>query len=337
MIIVLKPGATKAEADEILAQIERRGLKPLYMPGVERIVLGALGDERQLADLNFSVYSAVDEVKPILTSYKLVSRDFQNHDTLVKVGNVEVGAGKFVVMAGPCAVESETQIEQAAKGVANGGGRILRGGAFKPRTSPYAFQGLGLEGLKLLAKAGHNNGLPVITEVIDSYDVSMVAEYADALQIGARNMQNYQLLKAVGQINKPVLLKRGPSATIEELLLAAEYILSEGNGQVMLCERGIRTYERAYRNTLDLNAVAYLKQRTHLPVIVDPSHGTGARELVGPLSLAAAAVGADGVIVEVHPDPTQALSDAQQQLTPDEFARLNKRISAVLQAVGSEL
>ncbi|PIP81157.1 MAG: 3-deoxy-7-phosphoheptulonate synthase [Gammaproteobacteria bacterium CG22_combo_CG10-13_8_21_14_all_40_8] len=336
MIIVLKPGATKEAADEILAQIEQRGLKPLYMPGVERIVLGALGDERKLSDLNFNAYPMVDEVKPILTSYKLVSRDFQSHDSLVKVGNVEIGGSTFIAMAGPCSVETEQQIELVAEAVAKAGGKILRGGAFKPRTSPYAFQGLGLKGLELLAKAGKNNGLPVITEVIDSHDVGLVAEYADALQIGARNMQNYQLLKAVGQAQRPVLLKRGPSATLEELLLAAEYILSEGNQQVMLCERGIRTYENAYRNTLDLNAVAYLKLKTHLPVIVDPSHGTGVHDLVAPLTLAAAAVGADGVIVEVHPEPKNALSDAQQQLRPEEFARLTQKLQQVLTAVGRE-
>jgi len=306
------------------------------MPGVERIVLGALGDERKLSDLNFNAYPMVDEVKPILTSYKLVSRDFQSHDSLVKVGNVEIGGSTFIAMAGPCSVETEQQIELVAEAVAKAGGKILRGGAFKPRTSPYAFQGLGLKGLELLAKAGKNNGLPVITEVIDSHDVGLVAEYADALQIGARNMQNYQLLKAVGQAQRPVLLKRGPSATLEELLLAAEYILSEGNQQVMLCERGIRTYENAYRNTLDLNAVAYLKLKTHLPVIVDPSHGTGVHDLVAPLTLAAAAVGADGVIVEVHPEPKNALSDAQQQLRPEEFARLTQKLQQVLTAVGRE-
>ncbi len=334
MIIVLKTEATKADADEILAQIELRGLKPLYMPGVERIVLGALGDERKLADLNFKAYPTVDEVKPILTSYKLVSRDFQSHDTVIKIGNVEIGGGKVILMAGPCSVESEEQVDLAAAAVKEAGGSILRGGAFKPRTSPYAFQGMGEEGLKILKDAGEKYDLPVITEVMNISDVEMVASYADILQIGARNMQNYGLLKAVGNQSKPVMLKRGPSATLEELLLAAEYIVAEGNNRVMLCERGIRTYENAYRNTLDLNAVAFLKQKTHLPVIVDPSHGTGINSLVAPLALAAVAVGADGLIIEVHPEPKRALSDAQQQLTPIEIKRLSKRIEAVANAVG---
>ncbi len=337
MIIVLKPEATKDDADRILAQIEERGLKPLFMPGVERIVLGALGDERLLSDLNLAAYNIVDEVKPILSSYKMVSREFQAHDTRINVGNVEVGGGKFVVMAGPCSVESTEQIETTADAVKDCGATILRGGAFKPRTSPYAFQGLGEEGLKMMKIAGEKSSLPIITEVMTSRDVDLVASYADILQIGARNMQNYRLLKSVGGVKNSVLLKRGPSATLEELLLAAEYIVSEGNPNVMLCERGIRTYENAYRNTLDLNAVAWLKQKTHLPVIVDPSHGTGVKSLVGPLSLAAAAVGADGLIIEVHPEPKKALSDAQQQLTPDEFALLMKQIRAVVSAVGGEL
>ena len=337
MIIVLKPEATKEDADKILAQIESRGLKPLYMPGVERTVLGALGDERKLNDLNLAAYDLVDEVKPILSSYKLVSRDFQSHDTCINVGDVEIGGGKFVVMAGPCSVESTEQIESTAEAVKASGASVLRGGAFKPRTSPYSFQGLGEQGLEMLQSAGNKSQLPVITEVVSSSDVALVAKYADILQIGARNMQNYNLLKALGNIDKPVLLKRGPSATLEELLLAAEYIVSEGNPQVILCERGIRTYENAYRNTLDLNAVAWLKQKTHLPVIVDPSHGTGIKNLVSPLALAGAAVGADGIFVEVHPEPKKALSDAQQQLTPDEFSQLMKQLTAVVHAVGGEI
>jgi len=329
MIIVLKTDATKEDADEILNKIESRGLKPLYMPGVERIVLGALGDERKLVDLNFKAYACVEEVKPILTSYKLVSRDFQHHDTVVKVKNVEIGGGKVVVMAGPCSVESYEQVETTALAVKQAGANILRGGAFKPRTSPYAFQGMGEPGLKILKEVGEKYDLPVITEVMNTSEVMMVSHYADILQIGARNMQNYGLLKAVGNQNTPVMLKRGPSATLEELLLAAEYIVSEGNKNVLLCERGIRTYEKAYRNTLDLNAVAYLKQKTHLPIIVDPSHGTGVKSLVSPLSLAGIAVGADGLIIEVHPEPKKALSDAQQQLTPEEFSRLGIKIKSM--------
>ncbi len=337
MIIVLKPEAQKEDADKILEKIKERGLKPLYMPGVERIVLGALGDERKLNDLNLAAYDMVDEVKPILSSYKMVSRDFQAHDTRINVGNVEIGGGKLVVMAGPCSVESTEQIELTAEAVCQSGASILRGGAFKPRTSPYAFQGLAEEGLKMMQIAGKKSSLPIVTEVMTSRDVELVASYADIIQIGARNMQNYRLLKALGSIKKPILLKRGPSATLEELLLAAEYIVSEGNPDVMLCERGIRTYENAYRNTLDLNAVAWLKTKTHLPVIVDPSHGTGEKTLVAPLALAAAAVGADGLIIEVHPEPRKALSDAQQQLTPDEFSQLMKSLTAVVHAVGGDI
>jgi len=337
MIIVLKPKTSKQDADEILQLIEARGLKPLYMPGVERTVLGALGDERKLADLNFSAFPAVDEVKPILSSYKMVSREFKNDDTVLNINGVSIGGNRFVVMAGPCSVESSEQLLSAARAVTASGGQILRGGAFKPRTSPYSFQGLGEEGLKILQQAKKEFDLPIITEVVSSSDVDLVCRYADILQIGARNMQNYRLLRAVGSCQTPVMLKRGPSATLEELLLAAEYILAGGNSQVMLCERGIRSFETSYRNMLDLNAVAYLKQRTHLPIIADPSHGTGVHDLVTPMALAAAAAGADGIMVEVHPDPIHAMSDAQQQLTPADFSTLMQKLQPVLQSLGRTL
>ncbi len=337
MIIVLKPQTSKADVEEILQLIESRGLKPLYLPGTERTVLGALGDERKLADLNFSAFPAVDEVKPILSSYKMVSREFKQENTIVDIDGVRVGGDHFVVMAGPCSVESSAQLLDAAKAVSTAGGQILRGGAFKPRTSPYSFQGLGEAGLQLLQEAKKATGLPIITEVVSSSDVDLVCRYADILQIGARNMQNYRLLRAVGTCRTPVMLKRGPSATLEELLLAAEYLLAGGNSQVILCERGLRSFETSYRNVLDLNAVAFLKQRSHLPVIADPSHGTGVHDLVAPLTLAAAAAGADGVMIEVHPDPIHALSDAQQQLKPEEFKILMQQLERLLHSLGKKL
>ncbi|CAH0532986.1 Phospho-2-dehydro-3-deoxyheptonate aldolase [Vibrio stylophorae] len=337
MIIVLTAKATKADADAILAQIEQAGLKPLFMPGVERIVLGALGDERVLQKLHLEANPCVQEVKPILTKYKLVSREVQAHDSVVRLGNLAIGGDRFTVIAGPCSVESQEQLMGAAKMVQRYGAVALRGGAYKPRTSPYDFQGMGEEGLKLLKQANTALGLPTVSEVMEVSQVDSLCQYVDCLQIGARNMQNYGLLKAVGETQKPILLKRGLSATIEELLLAAEYIYDAGNHNIMLCERGIRTYETATRNTLDLNAVAYLKQRSHLPVIVDPSHGTGVRELITPLSKAAVAVGADGIIVEAHLNPCQALSDGHQALDEADFAHLMQSIAPFVQAAGKTL
>jgi 3-deoxy-7-phosphoheptulonate synthase len=337
MIIVLKPGATEEQAQEILRKIEAEGLKPLYMPGTERTVLGAIGDERVLGKLQLEGHPLVESVKPILQPYKLVGRDMHPHDTVVRIGSASIGAGRFLVVAGPCAVESAEQMRATSRAVKAAGASALRGGAFKPRTSPYAFQGLGREGLKILAQAGAEVGLPTITEVVDVGDVDAVAEHADALQIGARNMQNFQLLKAVGQIHKPVVLKRGMAATLQDLLLAAEYIVSEGNDQVVLCERGIRTFEPATRNTLDLNAVPYLKQQSHLPVLVDPSHGTGKRELVAPMARAAAACGADGIMVEVHHDPRVALSDGMQSLFPEQFVELMATLRPFVEASGKAL
>lgn len=337
MIIVLKSKATEADAQEILSVIKEAGLKPLYMPGVERIVLGALGDERILANLPISAYSCVESVKPILTSYKQVSREMQSHDSQVDFGNTTIGGGKFCVIAGPGAIENKEQIFASAGIVKKYGGMGLRGGAYKPRSSPYSFQGLEEEGLKLMQQAAHANGLPCVSEIIDASLVDKVGQYIDAFQIGARNMQNFRLLKAVGETQKPIILKRGMSATIEELLLAAEYIFNEGNQNIVICERGIRTFEKATRNTLDLNAVAYIKTKSHLPIIVDPSHGTGIRELVAPMSKAAVACGADGIIVEVHNNPQVALSDGMQSLDENDFEKLMKGLLPFIKAAGKVL
>ncbi len=334
MIIVLTPKATEADAKQILNKIEQAGLKPLYMPGIERIVLGALGDERILASLQLAANPMVESVKPILTSYKQVSREMQSFDTQVQFGNKLIGGGSFAVIAGPCAIENKDQIFKSAAIVKKHGGIGLRGGAFKPRTSPYSFQGLEEQGLKLMQQASLEYDLPSVTEVIDASHVEMMSQYVDAFQIGARNMQNFRLLKAVGQTDKPVILKRGMSATIEELLLAAEYIFNEGNRNIIICERGIRTFERATRNTLDLGAVAYIKTKSHLPVIVDPSHGTGIRELVSPMARAAAACGADGIIVEVHYDPLVALSDGMQSLDEKDFEKLMRGLQPFVTAAG---
>ncbi|WP_413111379.1 3-deoxy-7-phosphoheptulonate synthase [Thaumasiovibrio sp. DFM-14] len=337
MIIVLKPEATEIEAKQILSRIEQAGLKPLYMPGIERIVLGALGDERILQKLHLDAFPCVEQLKPILSKYKMVSREVQAHDTVVRFGNAAIGGNSFAVIAGPCSVESQEQLLSVAKMVKQHGAIALRGGAFKPRTSPYDFQGLGVEGLALLQQANQQLNIPTVSEVMEVSQVNTMHDYVDCLQIGARNMQNYALLKAVGESGKPVLLKRGLSATIEELLLAAEYIYDAGNPNIILCERGIRTYETATRNTLDLNAVAYLKQKSHLPVIVDPSHGTGVRELVIPLSRAAAAVGADGIIVEAHLNPCEALSDGHQALTEPMFEQLMQELRPFVEAAGKTL
>jgi len=337
MIIVLKPHATKADADEILGQIETLGLKPLYMPGVERTVLGALGDERVIGRLHLESHPMVERVTPILSSYKLVSRDLHPEDTVVRLGDVPVGGSAFTVIAGPCAVESREQMMATARAVKAGGAHALRGGAYKPRSSPYSFQGLGLEGLKILQEVSEATGLPAVTEVVEVADVAAVEEHAAAFQVGARNMQNFRLLKALGGSRKPVILKRGMAATVDDLLLAAEYVVSEGNHDVILCERGIRTFETATRNTLDLNAIPHIKAHSHLPVIVDPSHGTGVRDYVAPMAKAAAACGADGLLVEVHSDPKAALSDGQQSLHPEEFERLMRELVPFVEAAGRHL
>ena len=328
MIIVMQAGATKRERDEVIRKIKELGYKPHVIHGTTRDVIGAVGDERGKVVLqSIELMEGVENVVPILKPYKLASREVKKETSIIKISDsVTIGGKDIIVIAGPCAVESEEQIIEVATAVKQAGARILRGGAFKPRTSPYAFQGMKEEGLKLLAKAREETGLPIITEVVNPETAELVAEYADILQIGTRNAQNFELLKKLGQIKKPVLLKRGMSMTIQELLMSAEYILSEGNQSVILCERGIRTFETATRNTLDLSAIPVLKQKTHLPVVVDPSHATGNYQYVAPMSFAAIAAGADGLIVEVHPDPEHASSDGPQSLKPENFAAMMAKL-----------
>ncbi len=337
MIIILKPSATKEDADEIIARIDSVGLKPLYMPGTERTVLGAIGDERVLGGLHLESHPLVERITPILTPYKLVSRDVHPADTVVKIDGVPVGGKRFMVIAGPCAVETREQLLATAEAVKEAGAHCLRGGAYKPRSSPYSFQGLGVKGLRILHDATQMTGLPAVTEVVEAGDVATVEKWASAFQVGARNMQNYRLLKKLGQSSKPVILKRGMAASVEDLLLAAEYIVSEGNPNVILCERGIRTFETATRNTLDLNAIPHIKQHSHLPVVVDPSHGTGVREYVAPMAKAAVACGADGLLIEVHTNPQAALSDGQQSLNPEQFAELMTDLVPFVEAAGRKL
>lgn len=331
MIIVMKPGATKAQFNHVVKKVKEYGFQAHPIVGTERTVIGCIGDERGKTQLqSLEVAPGVESVMPILKPFKLASKEMRKEKTLVKVGKNVIGSSQFVVMAGPCSVETREQILKSAEIVKAAGAQMLRGGAFKPRTSPYSFQGLEEEGLRLLAEAREKTGLPFITEVITPTDVALVVEYADMLQIGARNMQNYALLKEVGKIHKPVLLKRGMSNTLKELLMSAEYIMSQGNYNVVLCERGIRTFEDYTRNTCDLSAVPALKEMSHLPVIVDPSHGTGVRSLITPLSKAAVAVGADGLIIEVHPKPEEAYSDGAQSLMPKQFEKLMDEVRKYL-------
>ena len=337
MIIVLKPHATEAEIAQVIKKIESFGLTVHLSKGTERTIIGAIGDERLLQEGPLEAFPFVEKVLPVLKPYKLASREFKPEGTVVNVDGLQVGGQRVVVMAGPCAVEGRESLLETARCVKAAGGHILRGGAYKPRTSPYAFQGLGEEGLKLLAEAKLETGLPIVTELMDPREATAVYEYADLIQIGARNMQNFKLLKEVGCRRKPILLKRGMSSTVKELLLAAEYIMSEGNYEVILCERGIRTFEDATRNTLDLSVVPLIKRLSHLPVIVDPSHGTGKRDLVSPMALAAVAAGADGIMVEVHPRPEEALSDGPQALLPIMFTSLMSDLSRLAQAVGRTL
>jgi 3-deoxy-7-phosphoheptulonate synthase len=334
MIIVLKSGATDANVREVLERIERVGLTPHLSKGIERTIIGVIGDERLIKKELFALLPYVESVIPILKPYKLASRELRPTDTVVSVAGVKVGGAAVVVMAGPCSVESEEQLMTTAMAVKSAGASLLRGGAYKPRTSPYAFQGLGENGLKLLVKARERTGLGIVTEVMESSEVAMVAEYADMLQVGARNMQNTKLLRALSKIKKPVLLKRNFSATLTDLLMSAEYLLAGGNDQVILCERGIRTFVEYTRNTLDLNIVPAVKGLSHLPIIVDPSHGTGRHDLVLPMSRAAIAAGADGLLVEVHPNPPEAFSDGDQSVTPEMFRRLMSEVRAVAAAIG---
>ncbi len=334
MIIVMKKKAGREQVDEVIQWIESVGYKAHVSEGVERTIIGAVGDEREKVRLKAAEdMPGVDKVMPILQPYKLASRETRDGDTVIKVGDVEIGGPKCIVIAGPCAVESEEQLMATATAVKKAGASMLRGGAFKPRTSPYSFQGLGEEGLKILARAREETGLPVVTEVMDASDVKLIESYADVLQVGARNVQNFALLKAVGLAKKPILLKRGMMTTLDELLMSAEYIMASGNDNVMLCERGIRTFETSMRNTLDISAVPVLKEKTHLPVIVDPSHAIGQWRFVLPLAKAAVAVGADGLMIEVHPDPRNALSDGPQSLKPEKFHKLMDEIESIANIV----
>lgn len=336
MIVVMEPGATRDQIEAVIRRVQEAGLGAHVSEGVTRTVIGVVGDShtKELLRQSLEASPGVEKVVPILQPFKLVSREFRPEKTVVQVGNVRFGTDQIVVIAGPCAVESREQVLSTAKAVKASGASMLRGGAFKPRTSPYSFQGLEEEGLKYLAEAREVTGLPVVTEAMDARQLELVIQYADMVQIGARNMQNYTLLRDVGRARHPVLLKRGPGATVQELLLAAEYILSEGNYQVVLCERGIRGFDNYTRYTLDLSAVPVLQQLSHLPVIVDPSQGTGRWKLVGPMSRAAVAAGADGLIIEVHPEPDRALSDGPQQLTFENFGRLMREIRLVAEAIG---
>jgi len=338
MIIVLRPDATKKDINHIVQRVKKLGLKPWVSTGVERTIIGIIGEEDIMRIQPLEVFPGVEKVLSILKPYKLVSRDFKKEDTIIKCGSgVKIGGKKIVIMAGPCSVENEKTLITTAKKVKKAGAKILRGGAFKPRTSPYSFQGLGEKGLKMLSEAKKETGLLIVTELMDTRDIKLLEKYADIIQIGARNMQNFNLLKIVGKTRKPVLLKRGISSTIKELLMSAEYILSEGNFDVMLCERGIRTFEDYTRFTLDINAVPAIKRLSHLPVIVDPSHATGKWGLVPDAAKAAIAAGADGLIVEVHPNPEEALSDGNQSLLPDRFTELMKSVEKIAKAVNREI
>jgi 3-deoxy-7-phosphoheptulonate synthase len=334
MIIVMTRDASKEQVNDVVQWVENQGYRTHVSAGEERTIVGVIGNERPLDGDQVQRLDGVERTVPILAPYKLASLEMKSDQTLVQLNGMHVGSQKVAIIAGPCSVESREQILESAEIVKSAGGTALRGGAFKPRTSPYSFQGMGLAGLELLAEARAQTGLPVVTEVMAPDQVSMVAQYANVLQIGARNMQNYNLLRAVGETRHPILLKRGMMNTLEELLMSAEYILASGNPNVMLCERGIRTFETYTRNTFDVNAIAALKARTHLPVLVDPSHATGHWQYVQSAALAGVAAGADGLIIEVHPCPEQAKSDGLQSLKPDRFADLVQRIGLVAQAVG---
>jgi len=337
MLVVMEEGATEEQIQAVIDRLVSLGFTVHRSTGVRHTVLGGVGFEGDLDPAEFEVMPGVKECHRIMSPYKLASRHFRPAGTVIRVHDVEIGGDTIVIMAGPCSVENEDQIERTAEAVARAGARILRGGAFKPRTSPYSFQGLGERGLQLLRKAADRHGLLTVSEVMDPSQIPMMLEYVDILQVGARNMQNYTLLKRLGELRKPVLLKRGPAATIEELLLSAEYILAGGNYDVILCERGIRTFERYTRNTMDISAIPTLKALSHLPVIADPSHGTGRRDRVLPMARAAVAAGADGLLIEVHCNPDAALSDGAQSLWPEQFAELMGQLRIIAPAVGRRL
>jgi len=334
MIIVMNQNATRQEIDNVEQKLSELGFKTHPIFGEVKTVIGAIGDKRLLNTHAISSMPGVENLVPIMKPYKLAGRELKQNPTIVDVGGVKVGGGEIIVMAGPCAIENEGTFLEIAQKVKEAGAKILRGGAFKPRSSPYSFQGLEEDGLKIMAKARDITGLKIVTEVVDTRDVELVASYADMIQIGARNMQNFRLLQEVGMTSKPILLKRGLAATVEEWLMAAEYIMAEGNSNIILCERGIRTYETSTRNTMDMSAIPVVKELSHLPIIVDPSHAAGTWKYVGALSKGAIATGADGLIIEVHLDPPNALSDGPQSLRPAKFAQLMKEFEPVARAVG---
>jgi len=337
MMIVMQEGATEPQVQAVIDRLVGLGFDVHRSTGVRHTLLGAVGAKTDFDAADLEVLDGVSEVMRVSAPYKLASRAFRPEGTVVEIGNVRIGGPEVVMMAGPCSVESRDQIQRVAGVVAESGARVIRGGAFKPRSSPYSFQGMGEEGLRLLREAADSNGLLVVSEVMDQTQIPLLTGYADILQVGARNMQNYNLLKELGHATKPVLLKRGISATIEELLLSAEYILSGGNYQVILCERGIRTFESYTRNTLDISAIPVVHKLSHLPIVADPSHGTGRRDKVAPMARAAVAAGADGLLIEVHPDPDHALSDGAQSLTPAQFAELMVQLRMIAPAVGRTL
>jgi len=338
MIVVMKQGAPAPEIEAVVRRVEELGYKVHLSRGEARTIIGIIGaNEHELSEDNFQVMDGVEKTMRVMQPYRMVSRDFTQMNSVIDVNGVQIGGRKVVVMAGPCSVEGREMILETAHAVKEAGASVLRGGAYKPRSSPYAFQGLGEQGLKFLAEAREQTGLPIITEVMGTEDIDLVNEYTDIFQVGARNTQNYSLLKALGKVRKPVFLKRGISGTIQELLMSAEYILSGGNMQVMLCERGIRTFETATRNTFDVNAIPLLKELTHLPIVADPAHGTGMWNLIAPISRAAVAAGADALMVEVHPDPARAWSDGPQSLTFKRFAELMQSLRGIAQAVGRDL
>ncbi len=337
MVIVLKHGVTQDEIEHIIEKIEKLGLKTHISHGEERTIIGAIGDETKLLQKPIDAVSGVEKVMPITQPFKLASREFHPEDTVINIDGRQIGGNKIGIIAGPCTVENEAQTINTARAVQKAGAHFLRGGAFKPRTSPYSFQGLGEEGLKILSAAKQETGLPICTEVMDTRFVELVAKYSDIIQIGARNMQNFDLLKEVGKVKKPVLLKRGMMSTIKELLMSAEYIMSNGNYQVMLCERGIRTFETATRNTLDLSCIPVLKELSHLPIIIDPSHATGKRNYVASMTKASIAGGADGITIEVHINPEEALVDGAQSLYPEEFEKVMEELKPISSAIGKEI
>jgi 3-deoxy-7-phosphoheptulonate synthase len=337
MLVVMQQGATEDQIDAVISLMVEMGFDVHRSTGVVHTVLGGVGGKDQFDLEVFEVMEGVKEAHRIVSPYKLASRSFRPQGTIVRAGNVEIGGDRIVVMAGPCSVESRDQIERSADIVAGAGATVIRGGAFKPRSSPYSFQGMGEEGLRLLREAADRRGLLVVSEVMDSIQIPLVAQYADILQVGARNMQNFNLLRDLGRQRKPVLLKRGIAATVEELLLSAEYILSGGNYDVILCERGIRTFETYTRNTMDISAIPVVKKLSHLPIVADPSHATGRRDKVEAMSRAAVAAGADGLLVEVHPDPDRALSDGAQSLRPEQFTEMMSQLRRIAEAVGRSL